>query len=136
MNNRNGDGDLQAAALYGFELLTSATLRAIREGKMKAVACRPDGITSTVSIEGRHYKLESAEPGALKEILDAEPAVMAEQAEAIGQLVAVGNIAKEAIVQNAHLRQLLSPLEETVMITTGLTETGDVASVRSIKKLR
>lgn len=135
MSRKNGDADLQASALYGFSVMLSAMLHAIRAGKMKAVPCFPDGRENTVSIKGQHFRLESVEPGTLSAILDDEPEVMARTAETMEKAEGVINLAENLVKENRALRAALHPFEETTMIARRDPATNELQSTYSIKRL-
>lgn len=133
------NSDIEQHALYAFEIIYSAMLRAIRTGKARVIPCLPDGSFHTVTVEGTDYRLDVSQD-ALSVILDAEPGAMArarENVEGLGsQCKQLLKTTADLIKENEMLRSALSPYEQVILHAIRDPENGELVGSRSIKKIR
>lgn len=138
--------DPAAIILRAFELTLSATLRALRLGRMRAIrVTQGHRAPQTVNYEGQRYRLGEETPGAVDAILQTEAEAMLKESQTMADLISIcrellaenerlGGLVKTAVEQNAVLRVLLSPLEQTAISHSVNPETGDLENVQTFKR--
>lgn len=125
------DEETRYAALIGFRLLYGCYIRAIDEGAVYAGPALPSYRGHTINVEGVPYRLCEKEADTLDARLQVEKSLIARDWENSCQLRA---LVKALAMENENLRQLLGPVQETLLSVKRDPLTQELLSSRSIRK--